>query len=71
MSTVSAATVIRLATPPTLRVLPLLVRPSPAVTSDEPENCENVIEVEPTVIGFSVMIDQPVFAFAVPSSTKV
>src|SRR3989338_8185106 len=67
----SEVTVMRSAVPTALMVFPLFVRPSPAVVSAEPENCVNVSEVTSSVIGLGVMSDQPVFAYAVPSVTKV
>src|SRR3989344_4208346 len=71
MSTASAVTLMRLAVPIVLMVLPLFVSPSPAVISAEPENCVKVSEVVSSVMVLGVMSDQPVFAYAVPSVTNV
>src|SRR3989338_10088653 len=70
ISMASAVTEMRLVVPTALNVLPLLVRPSPAVVSAEPENCVKVREDVSSVMGLGVMSDQPVLAYAVPSVTK-
>ena len=55
----------------TARSVPVRVSPAPPVSEPEPENCVNTSAVVPSVIGLSVVITQPVFPLAVPSSTNV
>ena len=67
--TLSALTVIP-SPAPTFSVLPLLVRPSPAVTWPSPLNWTNTRSVAPTSIGFAVDSTQAVVPLVEPSSTK-
>ena len=55
----------------TLKVVPLFVKPVPAVIVADDENCVNDNAVVPTVIEPVVANTKPAFAFVVPSSTNV
>lgn len=55
----------------TFRTSPVLESPSPARMLPATEKREKASDVDPTVIGASVMSTQPESAFSVPCSTKV
>jgi hypothetical protein len=71
MSMLSVRTVMRSVVPTASMMLPVLVRPAPAVICPAPVNWVKLSPVVPRVMGPSVVRMNPLSAAAVPSSTNV